>query len=60
MTRRKRVLTPTFLLDPIAPGHEFPTPKRAKVQQLDREGFSWAEIRARTHVPERTQRTIIN
>lgn len=60
MTRRKRALTPTFSSDPISPGHEFSTPKRAKVQQLDRDGYSRAEIRVRTHVPERTQRTMIN
>lgn len=60
MPARKRPLTPTFSSDLIAPGHEYATPKRAKVQQLDREGYSRAEIRAKTHVPERTQTTMIN
>lgn len=60
MTKRKRALTPTFSSDPIAPGYEHPTPKRVKVQQLDREGYSRAEIRKLTYVPERTQQTIIN
>ena len=60
MPARKRALTPTFSSDPISPGHEWSTPKRAKVIALDREGCSRKEIRKATHVPERTQTTIIN
>ena len=60
MPARKRPLTPTFSSDPVSPGHEWSTPKRAKVIALDQEGYSRKEIRKATHVPERTQTTFIN
>ncbi len=56
-TKRKRISTPVFSSDP-AEGSEWPTPKRTRVKQMKKLGYTGNEIRQETGVPRSTQYTI--
>ena len=45
MPKRMRPATPEGFSDPVVPGGEYPTPKRAKVKALDCAGVSRKDIK---------------
>ena len=56
-TKCKRISTPIFSSDPVE-GPEWSTPKRTRVKQMKKLGYTGNEIKNETEVPRSTQYTI--